>query len=65
MDIAALSSAMSMQQLGLNVSIAVMNLAKDQIAVQSQQMIQMLQTSTSAIELSINPHVGGSIDIKL
>ncbi|NLK98429.1 YjfB family protein [Defluviitalea saccharophila] len=65
MDIAALSSAISMQQLGLNVSVAVMNLAKDQVTVQSQQMMQMLQASTSAMEISVNPHIGGTIDIKI
>lgn len=65
MDIAALSSNMAMQQLGLKVSVAVMNLARDQITAQSQQMVQMLQTSAPVMEQSVNPHIGGNIDIKL
>lgn len=61
MDIAALSMAMSQQNVGLQVGIAVTKLSMDSSDQNMQFMTDMLKT----MELSIQPHVGGSIDIKL
>lgn len=61
MDIAALSMAMSQQNVGLQVGIAVTKLSMDSSDQNMQFMTDMLKT----MELSVTPHVGGSIDIKL
>lgn len=61
MDIAALSMAMSQQSLGLQVGVAVTKLAIDTSEQSSQLMTDMLKT----MELSVNPHLGSTVDIKL
>lgn len=61
MDIAALSIAMSQMNLGQQVGIAVTKMAMDTSEQSAQMMTDMMKT----MELSVNPHVGSKIDIKL
>ena len=61
MDIAALSMAMSQMNIGTQVNMAVTKLAMDSSEQSGQFMADMLK----GIELSVNPHVGSQIDIKL
>lgn len=61
MDIAALSIAMSQQNLGLQVGVAVTKLAMDS----SDQSMQFMNDMLKTMELSAEPHKGQSIDIKL
>lgn len=61
MDIAALSMSMSMQNLGTQVSIAVLNMGKQIMQDNSNQMMDMMKS----MEQSVNPHVGSQIDISL
>ncbi len=63
MDITALSMAMSQINLGQQVDLAVFNLAKNASEAQTEGLIKMMETSSSSMELSINPHIGGNIDI--
>ncbi|WP_440894810.1 YjfB family protein [Amphibacillus sp. Q70] len=56
-DIAKLSIAMNQSQLKQQASISVMKKTMDQAEMQSEQMIQMLQQS-------IQPHLGGHVDVK-
>lgn len=58
MDIAALSMGLSQMKLANEVGASVMKLAMDTVTSQSAEMTKMMETS-------VNPHIGGSIDIKL
>jgi hypothetical protein len=57
MDIAALSTSMSSAGLGQAVGIRVMKMAQEAAVQQNQEMIKAMQQS-------VQPHLGQSIDIK-
>ncbi|MBU5595739.1 YjfB family protein [Amphibacillus sp. MSJ-3] len=57
MDISKLSILMNQSQLKQQASISVMKKTIDQAEIQSEQMIKMLQQS-------VQPYLGGSIDVK-
>lgn len=61
MDIAALSMQMAMCNLGTQVGLAVQKIGQDVIEETDGQMIEMMKQ----IEQSVNPHIGGHIDISL
>lgn len=58
MDIAALSMGLSQMKLANEVGVSVMKMAMDTAVDQSAEMTKMMETS-------VNPHIGGNIDIKL
>ncbi|KDR94775.1 Putative motility protein [Peptoclostridium litorale DSM 5388] len=58
MDIAALSTVMSHMKIQQEASLSVTKMAMD---TAKEQMNDMVKT----MEMSVNPHLGGSIDIKL
>ncbi|GLX66578.1 YjfB family protein [Paenibacillus glycanilyticus] len=58
MDIPALSVAMSHSKLKIDVGISVLKMAQDHAAQQSQQMVQMMAQS-------VQPHLGGTLDLKV
>ncbi|MDR6553040.1 YjfB family protein [Paenibacillus qinlingensis] len=58
MDISAASVILAHNNLSQAVGISVMKMAKDQFTDQSQQMIQML-------ERSVQPNLGGNLDIRV
>ncbi|MBE0335727.1 putative motility protein [Paenibacillus sp. 28ISP30-2] len=57
MDIAALSTGMSQASLAQAVSVKVLGMAKDQAGEQGQALIQMM-------EKSVQPHLGGQLDLR-
>ena len=61
MDIAALSTSLAQAELGTKVSVAVMNLVKDQVTTLGQAMI----TDMKQMEQSVNPNLGSQIDIRI
>jgi hypothetical protein len=63
MDIAALSTSMAQSNIATQVGFAVLNLAKDSAEQNSAQLIEMLDTAS--MERSVNPNVGGNIDIQI
>lgn len=65
MDIAGLSMVLSQSQIKQQASLSVMKLAMNKEQTQMNNMMKMLDTNTKTMEMSVNPHVGGSIDIKL
>lgn len=65
MDIAALSTMMAQSSLATQVGTSVLNLSKDVMQQQGQGLQKLMASSSVAMERSINPSVGGSIDIKL
>ncbi|MCK9858893.1 MULTISPECIES: YjfB family protein [unclassified Paenibacillus] len=58
MDIPAMSVALSQSKLMNEVGISVLKMAKDHSTEQSQQLIQMMAQS-------VQPHLGGNIDLKV
>lgn len=65
MDIAAMSTMISQSSIQQQASLSVLKLSMDSAKVQSANLAEMLQHSTKAMEMSVNPHLGGNIDIKL
>ncbi|MBU5676678.1 YjfB family protein [Alkaliphilus sp. MSJ-5] len=65
MDIAALSMGLSQMNLYQQASISVIKMAMDTTKVQAVDLTQMLEINTKIMEQSINPHIGGNIDIRL
>jgi len=61
MDVSGISSSAisyKQAQLGMQVSLAVLGKAKDTMEQQGQQLVQMLQQS-------VQPHLGGNVDIRV
>lgn len=58
MDIAALSMGLSQMKLANEVGVSVLKMAMDTSQGQADNLTQMM-------EQSVNPNIGGSIDIKL
>lgn len=71
MDIAALSMGFSQMNLHQQASISVMKMAMDTAKVQTMDLVNVLETSNlintdvGIMERSVNPHIGGNIDITL
>ena len=65
MDIAAMSMAMSQMKLSQEVGVAVMKKAMDSSEGQMADLMKMMEVNTRIMEQSVNPNIGGTIDIKL
>lgn len=65
MDIAALSMGLSQMKVAQESSVSVLKMAMDTAKVQSVDVVQLIESSTKAMESSVSPHIGGSIDISL
>jgi hypothetical protein len=65
MDIAALSMGLSQMKVAQEASVSVLKMAMDSMKGQSVDLTKMLEVNTKMMEQSVNPHVGGNIDIKL
>lgn len=63
MDMAAVSTSLSNMQFTNQLGAQLFNLGKD-IMEQKGEAIQNLM-KTSGLERTVNPHIGGNIDIKL
>lgn len=61
MDIAALSTEMAMGNTGSAVGIAVAQIAMQSSEQNAAQMVDMMK----GMELSVNPHLGANIDVRL
>lgn len=62
MDIAALSMSMSHTKVKQESSIAIMKMAIDSAKVQAEALNKMLESNMEVLK-SIDPYVGGNIDI--
>lgn len=63
MDIPALSMALSQTQTLNAVGTAVLGKALDTAQVQGDMMTELIDSA--AMELSVNPHIGANIDIRV
>jgi hypothetical protein len=64
MDIAALSMGMSQTNLQQNASIQIMKMAMDTVKQQGEMATQLLSPSTNMSQ-SLQPHLGGNLDIRV
>jgi hypothetical protein len=65
MDIAALSMGMNQTKLQQDSSIAVMKMAMDTAKGQGDMVNQLLSPPAQAMEHSVQPHLGGNLDIRI
>ena len=65
MDIAALSMGLSQMNLGQEVGTSLLKMAMDTGEQELNDILQMVDGNVKIMESSINPHIGGNIDIKL
>ena len=65
MDIAAMSINLSQAKLAQQVSLSVMKMAMNSSDQKSNMINEMMNTSVKAMEKSVTPHLGNSIDMKL
>lgn len=65
MEISALSMSLSQMKLAQEASISVMKMAIDTSQAGATDLLQALEVNTKIMEQSLNPHIGGSIDISL
>lgn len=63
MDIPALSMALAQTKTLNDVGAAVLGKALDTARVQGDAMSEMLDSA--AMELSVNPHIGGNFDVSV
>lgn len=61
MNIAELSMAMSMANTQSAYGVAMLSKSLDQVSSTGDQIVGMMDAA--AMELSVNPHIGGNIDI--
>lgn len=63
MDIASVSMALSQAELGSRVGTAVLSKAMDTNEALGEGLIEMIDAA--ALERSVNPSVGGNVDLKI
>ncbi len=63
MDIAAMSTRISQTNLREQVSIAVLKMAMDGTRSQAEDLVQILEESAKAMELSVQPDLGSNLDL--
>lgn len=64
MDIAAMSTILAQGNVQAQASVAVVSKVKEVMEQNAAQLIEMMK-ATTAMEKSVTPHLGGSIDIRL
>ena len=65
MDIAALSVMMSQGRVQQQAGVSVMKLAMDVASTQGNMMASLIDETAKSLELSVQPHLGGSVDIRV
>ena len=65
MDIAALSVLMSQGQVQQQAGVSVMKMAMNVAETQGNMMTALLGETAKSLEMSVQPHLGGSVDIKV
>ena len=65
MDIPSLSIALSQSKLYQEIGVSVMEMAMDSIKMQGTDLTKMMETTTKIMQRSVNPNIGGNIDISI
>lgn len=64
-DIAALSTMMSQNQVQQQAGVSVMKMALDTAATQNGMLTALLDETTKSLAMSVQPHLGGLLDIRV
>ena len=65
MDIAALSTGLSQMKIAQEASLSVMKMAMNTSKTQMNNMVEMMQDNAKMMELSVNPNLGATIDVRV
>lgn len=65
MDIAAMSTMLSQAKIMQQANISVMKMAMDSTANSGNMIKELAKNNTKMMEQSVNPHIGGNINISL
>lgn len=65
MDITALSAPIAQANLRERVGIAVLKMAMDSAQAQNEGLIKILEETRRAMEISVQPYLGGNIDLNV
>ena len=65
MDIAALSTGLSQMKIAQEASLSVMKMAMNTSKTQMNNMVEMMQDNAKMMELSLNPNLGATIDVRV
>ena len=65
MDIAALASVMKHSGIKQQASMSVLKMTMEQAKLQADDLTKILEQTAKAMELSVNPNLGGNVDIRL
>ncbi|MDD4835024.1 MAG: YjfB family protein [Lutispora sp.] len=65
MEIAALASAMKYSGIKQQASISVLKMTMEQAKLQADDLAKILEQAAKAMELSVNPNLGGNVDIRV
>ena len=64
MDIAAMSILLSQGKVQQQAGLSVMKLAMDTSKTQGDMLSSLLGETAKALELSVHPHLGASVDLR-
>ncbi|HHU74273.1 MAG TPA: putative motility protein [Clostridiales bacterium] len=65
MDIAAMSTILSQVRIKEQASISVMKMAMNTSKTQMNHMVEIMQVNARMMELSVNPNLGATIDVRV
>ena len=65
MDIPALSVMLSQSKVAQQASVSVTKMAMDTATEQGSAMADLLQADTKGMELSVQPYLGGNLDVSV
>ena len=65
MDIAALSMMMSQGQVQQQAGVSVMKMAMDVASSQEDMMTSLLSETAKSLEMSVQPNLGATVDIRV
>ena len=63
MDIARMSTQMSQINLQYQVSVAILKMAMEGVTAQTDNLVEAMEETTKALELSVQPHLGQNVDV--
>ena len=64
MDIAAMSILLSQGKIQQQAGLSVMKLAMDTSKTQGDKLASLIGETAKALELSVQPHLGASVDVR-
>ena len=65
MDIAALSVMMSQGQVQQQAGVSVMKMAMNTASTQSDMITSLLGETAKSLEMSVQPNLGGTVDVRV